>query len=313
MMKLARPVLPAGIDADLAITVATEQVASIAREQHAFLSASYAYKGQHERTAKGDDVQLSLQTRSGRIALKYALKRDSLYHILPEYLFHPLDRYADCDGDREKFQQCRKEQKRVEADALSYFYPFDKTFQELRTRFQSRLNNRILRDNLFVADLITEGNNFNRNNRFIANVYPCIVWLRAYRGVARMIEMALRMAFHNELIGYEVTVHEAVCSIDPTACHYSLDGQLDDLFCGNTYAELVTTIRVVYQTPIVSQKQIALLHRDVDEFTAFFQTWFLGLNQRLEVCFGDYTKKPVLRVGTTDNDLYLGYNTQLLE
>lgn len=311
-MKLQRPDIPTGIDADLAIAVTSAHLEAISKETNISLHSTYVYKGVHERTAKGDDLVLSLQPSAKKPTVRYLLKRDSLYHILPEYLFHPLDRYADCDKSEDKFKKCRKAQKEMEENALRYFYPCDKVLQEERVSFQSFLNDRVLRNNTFIVDFITEGYRVNRKNRYINNVYPCIQWLRAYRGVKRVMEVALHFAFCNNIAKYEVRCEEVRIPMDSKACHYCLNETIDDLFCGNSYTDKEECIYLAYQTPIKSQKQIEILQRDMDEFSEFFQLWFLGLHQRLIITFGDYKKAAVMWVGTSDNDLYLNYNTQLI-
>lgn len=312
MMKLQRPDIPTGIDADLSIAIVSAHLENFCKEMNIPLRSAYVYKGVHERTAKGDDLLVTLQNSTKKAMIRYLLKRDSLYHILPEYLFHPLDRYANSVGDEDEFKKSREAQKEMEENALRYFYPCDKVLQEERIAFQSFLNDRILRNNTFIVDFITEGHRVNRNNRYINNVYPCIQWLRAYRGVKRVIEVALRLAFCNSIARYEVRMNEVNIPIDTKTCHCCLDGTIDDLFCGDTYTETEELISVSYQTPIMSQKQIEISHRDIDEFKEFFQLWFLGLHQRLTIDFGDYTKVAVMFTGTTDHDLYLNYNTQLI-
>lgn len=311
-MKLQRPDIPVDIDADLAITIASAHLETVSKEMGVFMRSGYIYKGTHERTAKGDELLISLQTSTKKLLVRYLLKRDSLYHILPEYLFHPLDRYANCEGDEEKLKKCRKAQKEMEENALRYFYSYDKVLQEERITFQSFLNNRILRNNTFIVDFITEGYRVNRKNRYINGVYPCIQWLRAYRGVGRVIEVALRLAFCNSITKYEININEVKIPIDTEVCHCCLDGTIDDLFCGNTYTDVEELISVSYQTPIMSQKQIEILQRDINEFKDFFQMWFLGLHQHLTINFGDFTKVAVMFTGTSNNDLYLNYNTQLI-
>ena len=313
-MKLQRPDMPTGIDADLSIAIISPHLETVSKEMNTSLCSTYVYKGVHERTAKGDDLLIFLQASTKKLTVRYQLKRDSLYHILPEYLFHPLDRYANCGGKekKEEFKECRKAQKEMEENALRYFYPCDKVLQEERTAFQSFLNERVLRNNTFIVDFITEGHRMNRKNRYINGVYPCIQWLRVYRGVKRVIEVALRFAFSNNIAKYELRIGEVKIPMDTEVCHCRLDGTIDDLFCGDTYTDAEELINVSYQTPIMSQKQIEILRRDIDEFKEFFQLWFLGLHQHLTISFGDYTKAAVMFIGTSDNDLYLNYNTQLI-
>lgn len=312
MTKLRRPSLPPDIDSDLSIAAVDSNIQSFISDSEIPIKRSYVFSGVHERTAKGDDLIVSASTSSKRHQLKYSLKRDSLYHILPEYLFHPLDRYADTDGDKEEFVKRRKAQKDIESDALEYFYPFDKSFQLLRTSFQDKLNNEILNNKLFIVDFITENYNVNKNNLFIKGAYPCIIWLRNNRGVKNLLEVAIKYAFHDSINSYNLTSGEQSSPIDADSCHISLDGEIDDLFCGPRYYYLEESINVEYQTEIISEAQIQQLTAEIREFEEFFNAWFLTQNQTIKVKFGDYNKQPVMNVGTSNDDLFLGYNTQFI-
>lgn len=311
-MKLRRSTIPVDIDSDLSIAVIDNNMRSLISEFEIPIKELYAFNGVHERTAKGDNLLVSAFTSTKRHQLKYSLKRDSIYHILPEYLFHPLDRYADTDGDKEEFVKRRKAQKDIESDALEYFYPFDKSFQLLRTSFQNKLNDEILNNNLFIVDFITEGYNINKNNLFIKGAYSCILWLRNNRGVKKLLEVAIKYAFHDSINSYNLLSYEQSSPIDADTCHISLDGEIDDLFCGPKYFYLEESINVEYQTEIISEAQIQQLTAEIREFEEFFNAWFLTQNQTIKVEFGDYNKQPIMNVGTSNDDLFLGYNTQLI-
>lgn len=312
MIKLRRPSLPADIDSDLGIAVVDSNIRSVVSESEIPIKELYLFNGVHERTAKGDNLLVSTSSSTKRHQLKYSLKRDSLYHILPEYLFHPLDRYADTDGDKEEFVKRRKAQKEIENDALEYFYPFDKRFQALRTTFQQKLNNEILSNNLFIVDFITEGYDINKDNPFIRGVYPCIIWLRNNRGVKKMLKVAIKYAFYDSLNSYNLVSVEQSSEIDTDSCHITLDREIDNLFCGSRYYYLEESINVEYQVEIISENQIQELKSEITEFEKFFKAWFLAQNQTIIITFGDYNKQPIMNVGTSNDDLFLGYNTQLI-
>lgn len=312
MIKLRRPSLPPDIDSDFSIAVVDRNIQSVLSDSETPIKKSYVFSGVYERTAKGDTLLVSASTSTKRHQLKYSLKRDSLYHILPEYLFHPLDRYAGTDGDKEEFLKRRKAQKDIESDALEYFYPFDISFQILRTSFQNKLNNEILNNNLFIVDFITEGYNIKKDNLFIKGACPCIIWLRNNRGVKKLLEVAIKYAFSDSLNSYNLVSDEQSSEIEADTCHVTLDGVIDDLFCGPRYFYLEESINVEYQTDIISENQIQQLTAEIKEFEEFFKAWFLTQNQTIKVEFGDYSKQPIMNVGTSNDDLFLGYNTQLI-
>lgn len=312
MIKLRRPTLPPDIDSDLSIAIVDSNIKSFVSESETPIKESYLFSGGHERTAQGDNLLVSASSSAKRHQIKYSLKRDSLYHILPEYLFHPLDRYADTDGDKDEFGKRRKAQKDIEADALEYFYPFDKSFQNIRTSFQQKLNNEILNNKLFIVDFITEDYNLDKNNPFIRGAYPCIIWLRNHRGIKKMLEVAVKYAFRDSLNSYSMVSEEQSSEINTDTCHITLDGEIDNLFCGPQYYYLEESINVKYQTEIISESQIQKIKSEIYKFEEFFKEWFLTQNQTIKVEFGDFNKQPVMKVGTSDDDLFLGYNTQLI-
>lgn len=312
MNKLARPLLPSGIDADLAIAVVSADMKAYGKSSDLPLQFTYEFKGVHERTAVGDELQITLRGRQRKSSLlKYTLKRDSLYHILPEYLFHPLDRYAGCDQDEDEFLKRYKQQEEMTENALAYFYPYDKVFQELRTKFQHYLNNHILAGNLFIVDFITEGFQVNLANKFIRSVYPCILWLRQYRGYENAIRTALKFAFTNQIISCRTEWIKEQTALSEY-CHYHLAGTLDELFCGETFLDNVYRFEIKYQIEIHTKEQIAQLTLEIEEFRHFFQDWFLNIEQRLHIAFGDWKKVPLIESHKNGSGLFLNYNTQLI-
>ena len=74
-MKLQRPDIPVDIDADLAITIASAHLETVSKEMGVFMRSAYIYKGTHERTAKGDELLISLQTSTKKLLVRYLLKR----------------------------------------------------------------------------------------------------------------------------------------------------------------------------------------------------------------------------------------------
>ena len=310
-MRLQRPRFNPEIDADVAVAVIDRNIAALS-EKISPLQKLYVFEGMHQRTAKGDELSLSVSSSQKRSVVKYSLNRDSLYHILPEYLFHPLDRYADTEGDKEEFLRQREAQKQVEADAKEYFYIYDRTFNDLRIAFQHHLNDNLLDNEAFIIDFLTENEDVNRNNPFISACLPQILSLRANRGSQALINIALKATFGQNLVELKRAFREIPVPIDSDNCHINLDGTIDDLFCGNEFTDWVEVISVRYQTEILSPQDIGRITEELKEFTVFFRRWFLAGNQELRVAFSDYAKAPVIAAGSGDGQLFLNYNTQLL-
>ena len=307
-MKLSKPNLPKELDADVALSVVIPLAEAVADIQPIY---SYEFLGVAERTALGDDLTLSIKNRQNSpSSIKFSLKRDSLYHILPEFLFHSLDHYLDVNGDTGEFDKKYKEQEEQKNKALTYFRPFDCHYQQLRAYYQQWLNEHIFSGNHFLADFITSGYQVNLRNPFICSVYACIPWIRDYRGNDEMIQTAIGYAFKGNAEG-----HNERCEVDtlitdevPTY----LGASISTLFCGPTFKDIKTVWRVFFQTEIGTAQHLHTLCEQIHEFQQFFAQWFLPIGAKLQIEFGDKIALPILTGGKEQQGIFLNYSTQLI-
>lgn len=307
-MKLSKPNIPKELDADVAMSVVVSHADTIADKN---LSYTYEFKGVSERTALGDDLNLTIKNKQNTASvIKFSLKRDSLYHILPEYLFHPLDRYLGTDGDTEEFDKRYKEQEEQKNKALTYFKPFDQHFQQLRTIYQQWLNENIFSGNQFFADFLTDSYEVNLNNPYIKAVYPCIPWLRDFRGNDDMIKTALGYAF----VG-NATINKEYKEIDTPISENvpsNIGNTLGHLYCGATFKDKICVWRIFYQTKIETEQHLNLIRMQIKEFKEFFSSWFLSLEDELLIDFGDKLATPELSETKNIKGVFLNYSTQLI-
>lgn len=306
-MRETSPLLPEKIDADVACAIVKSLFDSVEQNN---VSYKYIFKGVSERTALGDSLSINIKTKqNGTHGIAFSFNRDSLYHILPEFLFHPLDRYLGPDVDNEEFVRRHKEQEEQEENAILYFSQFDEQYQKLRISFQEWLNTYVFNGNSFIADYLTADCHFNRQNPYIRAVYPCIPWLRDYRGSEDMIKTALKYAFEGNAVVKRIWKDEDMPLSG--SVHYSIDGSMDDLFCGATFKTGGYLWHVKYQTVIKSASDLASLKVLISEFSSFFQDWFLSVEESLLVEFGDWTAAPDLSSEQTETGVFLNYSTQL--
>ena len=307
-MNIEKPIIPKGIDADVAMSVVIPHVDTATNKEAQY---SYEFQGVSERTALGDNLNISVRNRQSTSSIvKFSLKRDSLYHILPEYLFHPLDHYLGTDGDTEEFDKRYKEQEEQKNKALTYFKPFDRQFQLLRISFQRWLNENIFSGNQFVADFITEGYEVKKSNPYINAVYPCIYWIRSFRGNDNMIETALGYAFSGNATIVKERKEAKNPISDEVPC--TIDGNLDNIYCGATYDDWKNVWSVFFQTEIKSEQHLSLMKEQLREFSLFFSSWFLSVEEELIVEFGDRLAAPILQTNRHSDGIYLNYSTQLI-
>lgn len=307
-MILEKPIIPKGLDADVTMSVVIPQVDMAANKSVLY---SYEFKGVSERTALGDNLCIYIRKRQNTSSnVKFSLKRDSLYHILPEYLFHPLDHYLGTDGDTEEFDKRYKEQEEQKNRALTYFKPFDRQIQLLRIGFQRWLNENIFSGNQFVADFITEGYEVNKNNPYINAVYPCIYWIRSFRGNDDMIETALGYAFGGNASVIKEHQEAKIPISDEVSC--TIGSKFDEIYCGATYNDWRNVWSVFFQTEIKSEQHLNLMKEQLREFSIFFSSWFLSVEDDMLVEFGDRLAVPILQANKHSDGIYLNYSTQLI-
>lgn len=307
-MNIEKPIIPKGLDADVVMSVVIPYVDAAANKEALY---SFEFKGVSERTALGDNLCISVRNRQSTSSIvKFSLKRDSLYHILPEYLFHPLDHYLGTDGDTDEFDKRYKNQEEQKNKALTYFKPFDRQFQQLRISFQRWLNENIFSGNQFVADFITEGYEVNKNNPYINAVYPCIYWIRSFRGNEDMIRTALGYAFagNASIVKKRQRVENPIS--DEVPC--TIGNKMEDMYCGATYIDWRNVWNVFYQTEIKSEQHLSIMKEQLREFSIFFSSRFLSIEDDMFVNFGDRLAAPILQENTHSKGIYLNYNTQLI-
>lgn len=308
MAKLSKPNIPKEIDSDVAMSVIIPSMDSIADKR---LSYVYEFNGVSERTALGDDLNVNIKSKQNTISsIKFTLKRDSLYHILPEYLFHPIDRYLGTDGDTEEFEKRYKEQEEQKNKALIYFKPFDQHLQQLKITYQQYLNKNIFSGNHFFADFITDGYEINLNNPYIKAVYLCLPWLRDFRGNDDMIRVALGYAFMGNSSIDKICKESDIPMSDNVP--FCLDNFLGNLYCGETYKEKKCVWNVFFQTEIETEERLHLTRTWIKEFETFFSAWFLSLDDELRVDFGDKQAIPELSDSKSIKGVFLNYSTQLI-
>ena len=307
-MAIKRPYIPKEVDADVATSII---IPFIDDNTGGKVTYVYDFKGVSERTALGDVLTTSIKNKlNSNTSVTFSLKRDSLYHILPEYLFHPLDRYLGADGDTEEFEKRYKEQDEQEKNALTYFRPFDKHFQELRTKHQKWLNDNIFNGSQFISDYLTSGYKFNRSNPFIQAVYPCIPWLRNNRGNLDMIKSALGYSFRGKATIQRKWKEENMPLSESVPSN--VGGLIDNLFLGSTHSCGSYNWHVIYQTEIENEDSLDKLKRLVRAFEDFFSDWFLLIEETLTIEFGDWTAKPELTIKNQETGIFLNYSTQLI-
>ena len=152
-------------------------------------------KGLHKRNAYMDI--LGLEDKDERMQL--SLGRNSLYNSLPEFLFHPIDRFdLPQYNQKERFAEEYANQEQEKENAYKFFAPIDLALLHQRIRAKHHIysltsGNKVLID--IISDCLTEK---QKNNRFIRSSLEYLPYCKIIRGDRTLITMMLRKVLMEE-------------------------------------------------------------------------------------------------------------------
>ena len=195
-----------------------------------------AFKGLHKRNAYSDIIDIEEQVDN---TLYFSIGRNSLYNALPEFMFHPIDRFNELPRleEKERFAQEYEKQEKEKENAYRFFAPIDSFLFQLRIKTREMLNdycesNKALID--VLADRLTMQ---QRQNRLIKQVLPFLPSCKHIRGDKTLFTMMLRKVFIEE--GLLIDVHRENVEFTDNEPRYqeSVGDQLGDCYAGNVYHE----------------------------------------------------------------------------
>ena len=267
-----------------------------------------SFKGMHKRNAYSDIIGIE---QDGKNALHVGIGRNSLYDALPEYMFHPIDRFNELPKleEKERFAEEYEKQEKEKDNARRFFAPIDTMLFKLRMDVRERLlpyceSNKALID--IIADEMTEE---QRNNRFIRQVIPFLPSCKNIRGNKTLITMMLRKIFIEE--GLRIEVHQTSLEFTDSSPRYdfTLDSDLGDCYVGNTYNQLTCVYDIHYWSDEECNEQFLTFVKDVDVLRAFIQDYFMSVDKVL--IFNISHDGPPLRLNDDIIFNYLNYNTNI--
>ena len=157
-------------------------------------SLKVAMRGLHKRNAYNDIVDTE-EKKDGTVVV--GVGRNSLYNALPEYMFHPIDRFDNIPKveEKERFAEEYEKQEREKEQAFSFFLPVDLSLLKLKVKIRECLNafaesNKVLND--ILGDRLTKE---QQKNRFIRQLIPFLPSCKDIRGNKTLLTFLLRKVF----------------------------------------------------------------------------------------------------------------------
>lgn len=252
----------------------------------------------------------SLETEGGSVVMNVC--RKGLYDSLPEYMFHPVNRF-DGISEYEKKQRCAAEcdaQRQEIADARQFFSEMDAGLFLLNVDVRNTIRkytdeNRILRD--IIGDTLSDT---ERSNRFISKTLCFLPQCKRIRGNMLLIIMMLRKIFKEE--GLTMLPMETKMEFnDPDPSYQdSVDGVLCGMFVGNRFYEKVFSFKLEFWPSSVILDDIDSFAKALEEFRVFLQSYFFGVDECVVFSLVNH-KDPVILSDNKDMT-WLSYNTNII-
>lgn len=267
-----------------------------------------SFKGMHKRNAYADLVEVEQGEDN---TLNLGIARNSLYDVLPEYMFHPIDRFNELPKyeEKERFAEEYEKQEKEKANSRRFFAPIDAMLFKLRVDVRNQLlpyceTNKVLID--ILADELTQE---QKNNRFIRQILPLLPSCKYIRGNKTLMTMMLRKVFVEE--GLRVLVSPVNLSFSDNSPRYNftLGSDIGDCFVGNEYEESVNVYNIDYWSDDECNDSFLAFVSEVEELRVFVQDYFMAIDEVL--AFNISHDGPPLRLNDDIVINYLNYNTNI--
>lgn len=288
--------LPVDINAELLLAYYPEGACKI------------SFSGLHKRNTYNDIVDIEQLSNE---AIHLTLSRNSLYNALPEYMFHPIDRFDNLPKaeEKERFEQELDKQAEEIANAYKFFSPIDILLFRLRAQVREKVE-AYVKDNVIiqqiVGDTITQQ---QYSNRFIQQLLPYLPQSRLIRGNKTLLTLMLRKVFLEEGLHIRLETHSRPQHDENPRYADSLDMEVGDGFVGRDYEDTATTYCIQYWNEQESSENLFHFLDEIEEFRQFVQDYFLSIEEELRFDIS-HDDAPML-LTDTDASHYLNYNINI--
>ena len=298
-MNLNRtPDIPSGLNAEILAALLSEYAGNDYTIKH---------EGTFYRNYQEDVLGVNHKSKT------ISVSRDSLYHLLPQALFHRIDLFRGITGKdfQDKFKDKWEEQKKEKEVAQGLFIPFDNAIFALKSDFQITLNKR-LSQNSFLTDFIFD--EFEKmediKNQYIQQLLLFLPYTESFRGNKSKLKLILHWILGDDIQFETHCYTKSYNNDDSNEYSCTLEGTSSgDLFCNNEYDDSCFLFLVKMQQDIEKiDNEIFMQEQELEEFRVFFHHYFMPIFEEFEIHLGDFRKKPIM---DDISPVFLGYNTQI--
>ena len=267
-----------------------------------------SFSGLHKRNTYNDIVDME---RLYDDTIHVTLSRNSLYNSLPEYMFHPIDRFDNVPGkdEKEHFNEQLAEQTEEIANAYKFFSPIDILLFRLRSQVRERIETYAKEDVMMQQILGDQITPEQCANRFISQMIPFLPQCRRLRGNKTLLTLLLRKIFLEEGLHIRLAQNNQMRTDEQPRYADSVGMELGEGFAGNIYPENVMTYLISHWSEPESETRETFFHflEETEELRQFIQDYFLSVETELH--FDIFKDGSSVMLSSPDS--LLNYNTSL--
>ncbi len=269
----------------------------------------FVFLGNHKRNAYEDILSIS----SDEDVIKIELSRQGLYDILPEALFHPIDRFDNIPANeyKERFAEEVEQQHIEEANARSYFSLYDKFIFNLNS-VVTRLKDEEYSDNRVLSDIICDTlPKKYQSNRFVARTIEFTPRCQSMRGNTALITLMLRKVLTDEGVKLVNSNKKAYFEdITPRYnCQLQQEYNSSELYLGNCFDDDILCYDLQYWDDDFCDESFLRFVDEIKVYEDFINDFFMGVETVLY--FNIFTQALPVRLSDELCYNYLNYNTNL--
>lgn len=265
--------------------------------------------GLHKRNSYKDIINYE-ETPDGKT--EFHVGRNGLYNSLPEYMFHPINRFDNIPERerKERFAEEYAKQELEKENAHKFFSPIDVLLLDLKTKVKEKIN-QLSSDNIFIQNIIGDTlTEKEKSNRFIQRTIPFLPNCKRIRGNKTLITFMLRKVLFEE--GLSLNKENIVSEIHDKEPQYNSkieDFQLNSMYLGNEFSENIMTFTINYWSDEECSEHFNIFLEELETYRLFIKDYFFSIED--ELCFYINSDYPTLRLADDIIYNYLNYNTNL--
>lgn len=267
-----------------------------------------AFQGMHKRNSYGDIIE---QEERPDKTMRLTLGRKSLYNALPEYLFHPIDRFSNLPEQekKERFAEEYAKQEQEKDLAHRFFYPADLLLLAMRMELRKRINRYVETNSVLINILADNLSEEQRSNRFIRQVLPMLPHCKDIRGNLTLLTFLLRKVFMEERLKLDVQTKTECTKDNHPRYALCVGDELGECYAGNQFDEQTIAFNLHCWDDEWNDTHFKETLQEIDQFRSFIQDFFLSVEEILVFDISTNNDSIILSDETHYN--YLNYNSNL--